>query len=366
MGIGILSTKILKFPAWVTPAVCFNNTTALPLLLIESLSSTGILDRLILGPEDSVNEALTRAKSYFLVNAVVGNSLTFALGPRLLDCEHTTEEIGNIGQAPGSGHNGEHQNGDIEHGQTENGGVHEPNEETSLLPEAVIRPAESISTSAKQAGEEYWLSFNRRTKSTLELFYDFFNAPLIGAIIGALVGLIPPLHKAFFSEPNGTPSGHGIFTAWLTSSLRNIGNLFPSLQVVVVGVSLASSLRKAKRGEHSGPVPLVPTLFVLFVRFVLWPLLSVLIIWAFITKTSVLGDDPILWFAMMLMPTGPTAMSLVSMADVNGADEDSKMSIAKFLTVCSNAWLLGLANCVLDIICYFPVDMFDCCCELEA
>jgi nitrate reductase NapE component len=35
----------------------------------------------------------------------------------------------------------------------------------------------------------------------------------------------------------------------------------------------------------------------------------------------------------MLMPTGPPATKLVSLADVSGSDEDEKMSIAKFLAL---------------------------------
>jgi hypothetical protein len=40
-----------------------------------------------------------------------------------------------------------------------------------------------------------------------------------------------------------------------------------------------------------------------------------------------------LWFSMMLMPTGPPAMILVALADVTGAAESMKMTVAKFLTV---------------------------------
>lgn len=35
----------------------------------------------------------------------------------------------------------------------------------------------------------------------------------------------------------------------------------------------------------------------------------------------------------MMMPTGPPATKLVALADVSGADDDVKMSIAKFLTI---------------------------------
>lgn len=40
-----------------------------------------------------------------------------------------------------------------------------------------------------------------------------------------------------------------------------------------------------------------------------------------------------LWFCLMLMPTGPPAMKLTALADVNGSKESEKMAIAKFLTV---------------------------------
>lgn len=36
---------------------------------------------------------------------------------------------------------------------------------------------------------------------------------------------------------------------------------------------------------------------------------------------------------MMLMPTGPPALKLTALADVNGSSEDEKLSIAKFLSV---------------------------------
>ena len=36
---------------------------------------------------------------------------------------------------------------------------------------------------------------------------------------------------------------------------------------------------------------------------------------------------------MMLMPIGPPALKLTAMADVSGADEKEKLTIAKFLTV---------------------------------
>ena len=59
-------------------------------------------------------------------------------------------------------------------------------------------------------------------------------------------------------------------------------------------------------------------------------------IWAIASKTKLLNGDPMLWFSMMLMPTGPPAMILVALTDVTGAPEAMKMTIAKFLTVSIN------------------------------
>ena len=45
-----------------------------------------------------------------------------------------------------------------------------------------------------------------------------------------------------------------------------------------------------------------------------------------------------LWFIMMLMPTGPPALNLTSLAEVNGSNEEEKMSIARLLCV-SRMWV---------------------------
>lgn len=279
MLLGFLATRLWKLPSWITPAICFNNATALPLLLIQSLNSTGLLDKLLMSDADTTSNALTRAKSYFLVCSVVGNCLTFALGPKLLDDESPEEnqegdnkvaesdqpigymiqdaEQGNI-QGPLQ------QNG---HAESDNADA-EANEQTSLLPDIVVRHGKQAGQVSYGVGKRQWDYLPPWAQSFLDFCFAFLNAPLIGAVVGAIIGLTPPLHRAFFNEQqNG-----GIFKAWLTDSMSNIGELFASLQVVVVGVKLSSSLRKMKRGEKGGHVPWLPAVFVLVMRFVVWPL----------------------------------------------------------------------------------------------
>jgi auxin efflux carrier family protein len=54
-------------------------------------------------------------------------------------------------------------------------------------------------------------------QQTLSFLYQFCNAPVIEAVLGAIIGLVPPLHRAFFAD---TEQG-GYFKAWLTSSVKN-------------------------------------------------------------------------------------------------------------------------------------------------
>ncbi|KAJ7193199.1 hypothetical protein B0H12DRAFT_1246045 [Mycena haematopus] len=183
-----------------------------------------------------------------------------------------------------------------------------------------------------------WARLSLRTKWWLVFRSDCLNASLLGALIGALIGLTPPLHRAFF---NDTQDG-GIFTAWLTASLKNVGGRFVALPVIVAGVSLFSALpsplpRSAQDQQHvqRHPVklPLPPMLFILLVRFVAWPVLSIGAVFMLASRTGVLSSDPMLWFAMMLMPTGLPATKLVALVQVSGAGEEEEMVISKILMV---------------------------------
>ena len=51
---------------------------------------------------------------------------------------------------------------------------------------------------------------------------------------------------------------------------------------------------------------------------------------------------------MMLMPTGPPAMKLTALADVNGSNPEEKLSIAKFLTVSVPVSLNFFLLCMLQ------------------
>jgi hypothetical protein len=338
LAIGTVACRFFKAPSWVKLACCFNNTTSLPLLLVQSLGATGILNSII--PEgDSSSAALDRAESYFLVSAMVSNSLTFALGPRLLRPSDEDSPDEDVDKDEDEDEEGEDEDGNA----MERGPDGIIDEETSLLPQRLIRHANHV----ERRGYRGTLAWMDRLPPWLQTFLDFAfqfaNAPLLGALVGAAIGLTPPLHRLFFNDSNEG----GYFNAWLTTAVKNIGDLFASTQIIVVGVKLSQSLRKMKAGEESGVVPKTSLAFITFIRFLFWPLVSIPFIWVLATKTSLLNEDPILWFVLMLMPTGPPAMILVALTDVVRSPEQEKMAIAKLLTV---SYLVEYRNPGTDIL----------------
>jgi hypothetical protein len=309
-------TKLLHLPKWVIPAFAFNNTTSLPLLLVQSLDAAGILSTL-----DPSPSAVDRAKSYFLVNAMISNSLTFALGPKFLDCPDDLDAA--------SPKDPLHNPSDAATLESERQQAVHANEQTSLLPQRTARSTTRATYSLLARCQTAFFHLPTPLQQTLSFLTMFLNPPFIGTCLGALIGLTPALHTLFFS----TQQKGGYLNAWLTAALKNVGDLFAALQVIVVGIKLSSSLLKWKKGEASGTMPWGPWALVTLVRFILWPALAIPLVYVFAAKTDVLDREPILWFAMMLMPTGPPALSITAMADVSGADETQKLSIAKFLTV---------------------------------
>ncbi|KAI1143406.1 hypothetical protein F5Y05DRAFT_151958 [Hypoxylon sp. FL0543] len=105
-----------------------------------------------------------------------------------------------------------------------------------------------------------------------------------------------------------------------------------------------------KDGEEAGKLPLGTILCVIFVRFILWPAISIPLIWALAARTNILPDDPMLWWALMMMPIGPTAMKVLALADVSGTDQTFPSHIAllyhySYSFLCGRRSLRGGKSC---------------------
>ncbi|KAL2156682.1 hypothetical protein VTH82DRAFT_1427 [Thermothelomyces myriococcoides] len=345
--VGLFGHRVLNMPDFVTPAILINNSTSYPLLLITALGETNILDSLV-GDDESSKEAIERAKAYLLVYSTISNCVTFAVGPRLIDSDEGDADSNGTTVADDD----EEENGDEP--QDPSTPDVEANEQTRLLLDSPTQqyqrlPLRRSSFSFTRPSPDRkkplvepdprrpwfvprrrWNRFSPTVKWWCLFIYDFFNAPLLGAIIGAIVGLVPPFHRAFFSS---TDDG-GIFTAWLTSALKSIGGLFVTLPVVVAGVTLYCATREARaHDENPIKMPLGTTAYILFVRFVAWPAVSIASIYLLASRTALLGSDPVLWFCLMLMPTGPSAMKLITLVQVADGTKESEKHISKLLTM---------------------------------
>ena len=211
---------------------------------------------------------MDRAESYFLINAMVSNSLTFALGPKLLkpgdeDAPDEEDDNENEDEEDQEQNGGSGENGDIERGP--DGLI---NERTSLLPQRVIHPTNRVEKKGYLKTQKWFNGLPPWAQETVHVAWQFANAPIMGAIIGAIIGLVPALHRLFFSQSNEG----GYLNAWLTTSIKNIGDLFASTQIIVVGVKLSQSMLKMKRGEDSGEVAKGSLAIVTLFRFIIWPL----------------------------------------------------------------------------------------------
>ncbi|RAL09386.1 Auxin Efflux Carrier superfamily [Aspergillus homomorphus CBS 101889] len=313
--IGKIGERVLRLPAWVTAACAFNNTTALPLLLIQSLESTGSLKRL-LKDGDEVSDAVDRSQSYLLICAVVSNLLTYIVGPKLLQ------------QADSAGEDADNESG--AEADRANEGENEADEHSPLLlPASVHRAGGRLRSRSRAACAPVLRLLPDKVKEEA-LSFDtpvVWNM-LLGLFLGGLLGLTPPLHRAFF---NKSEDG-GIFNAWLVLSIKNIGKLFTTLQLFIVGSKLGVSFQEIQRSGKSGHVPWRAVVFVFLVRFVLWPAISISLVYVLADKTSLLGDDPILWFSMMLMPTGPPSLVISGLAELANVSEEEKLTVVKALT----------------------------------
>jgi hypothetical protein len=210
------------------------------------------------------------------VSSVVANTMTFGLGRSLLGV-HEVDPAREVGESlrtgrqdpPPHARRDVEQGGDDEDGNSQQGrrSCPDADERTSLLPSAVLTSERETAGKGYTAVSRIWDKMPSPLKTAIARLRQFINPPATGALLGVVLGITPPLHRLFFADANKG----GYFNAWLTNSIKNVGELFVALQVIIVGVKLAHSLRRMRRGESSGSIPLGAVMFTLFVRFILWP-----------------------------------------------------------------------------------------------
>ncbi|KZT73882.1 hypothetical protein DAEQUDRAFT_661705 [Daedalea quercina L-15889] len=312
--LGWAGQRLLSLNYWTIIACGRPNANALPLLLLQSLESTGVLSQL--APDgDDISETLSRAQSLLLLNAIVQQVITFQLAPSVLrlDAEGGPSKLDDGGPGtlrPGPGRilpvvQDEERVGllDGEEGREETDGVDG---------RAALGPIEDMPAYR-------WPKSLRFAERPVETAWAYMSPPLIGAIIALIFGLAPPLHKTFLDED-------GALYPPITQAVKHLGQLFVVLQTFTVGAELAL--------VPTAAAGIVQCAWVLSVRFLAMPALSVLFVWLTAGRGWYI-DDPLVWFLLVLIPAGPSAMLMVSVAELADVDQGP---IAGYLTI---AYLLS-------------------------
>lgn len=375
--IGKLCVKFFNQPLYIVPGMVFNNVVAMPMLLLSAISHSDVLNPLLRDGE-SIEQALVRAKAYVLLHGIVHNLARFALGPLMLKSsspavkEESTEVTlptettslleaqphANSVSAPisrarsrlfSSGSIDIYEAEDIIGGYKavpvgENGefqfkrrktlsSLIQSSSRTNLqdLSEAIeageYDPADPLYRSASHPDlshlpiavvEEHHT--NKSLISRIIGFVDqFLNPAVNSAIIAIIIGITPPLHYLFYDNIAISSS--------ITESIKNIGGLYPALQLFALGSKLVAPLQQPVRGS---------TIFLIgLVRFVLAGIISISAVSFMSTHCSpdVWPMDKMLNFVLMITPVGPPAITLAAVAEIAGVSESEVTAVSRMLLI---------------------------------
>ncbi|KZT72205.1 hypothetical protein DAEQUDRAFT_736344 [Daedalea quercina L-15889] len=305
--LGWAGQRLFRLKHWTIIACGRPNSNALPLLLLQSLESTGVLSRLATNGDD-LQETLNRAQSLLLLNAIVQQVVTFQLSPPVLRLDDGHSK--SIDGGPGT----------LRPGPGRILPITQDEERVGLLDDLDgMEETDSIDGPAALGAIEdipdfRWPKHLKFAEKPLKMAWQCMSPPLIGAIIALIFGLITPLRETFLDK-------NGAMYPPITQSVANLGKIFVVLQTFSVGAELAL--------VPTARVGILQTVWVLSVRFLVMPALSVLFVWLTAGRGWYV-NDPLVWFLLILIPAGPSAMLLVNVAELVDINQGP---IAAYLTI---------------------------------
>ncbi|CAG8503323.1 7605_t:CDS:1 [Diversispora eburnea] len=163
------------------------------------------------------------------------------------------------------------------------------------------------------------------------------NPPLYAAILALIIGITRPLKVIFF--------GDNAPLAVFTQSIEYIGTITIPLTLMALGAQLANLPTRSKGGKS-----LFPSIgYILICRFLVMPLIGIILV--LLTKNWFV-QDPMLWFILMLLASGPTAVNCLNLAYLNKSFEEematllfySYMALAPFITIIVMGMLSIIGN----------------------
>ncbi|ODV91636.1 hypothetical protein CANCADRAFT_42273 [Tortispora caseinolytica NRRL Y-17796] len=264
---------------FVVAGAVFNNSTALPLLLVRGLVKSGALDTIL--PDEGAQLIIKRANAYTLCFSVLHTFLRFSVGPYMM---HKTRRASII-----------RRNSMIQAGMSEN------------LPLLGSPKSDTFSYKAKAV----FKAVKHRLGAAL-------NPAVIASLVALLVGITPPLHYLIFD--------FGPVARSVTAAVSDMGDLYAALQLFALGSQLV-----APPERHVSKISL---LVLCTIRYCAIPVISMSAVYFLRSNYPDLWHrDPLLDFMLMILPVGPSAVSLAAVAELAGATSHEISVIARVLLV---------------------------------
>lgn len=168
-----------------------------------SVSGNNRYSQPLVSKGEETSEAVSRARTYFLVSAVVSHALTFGIGPSELkgDNEDGPEDSkkqknGEESDAQRDGAPHQRYRDDPEAQEDDNEDDDDDSSdsapETSLLPRTVRRGLHKTNKHTHSIVNQSMEKLPSFLQVAITAVYNFMTPPLVGAIIGAVIGLAPP------------------------------------------------------------------------------------------------------------------------------------------------------------------------------
>ncbi|XP_016201343.1 protein PIN-LIKES 3 [Arachis ipaensis] len=175
--------------------------------------------------------------------------------------------------------------------------------------------------SSTEAGEKSKVSMTDKIKQKFKaIFFNsnikaVFSPATLGAIVGFIVGVISPLRNLLI--------GSNAPLHVVEDSVTMVGEAAIPTITLIMGANLLKGLKGAR-------TPFWTVIGILVVRYILLPILGVLIVkWA--TQLGLVPADPLYQFMLLLQYALPPAMAIATIAQLFGAGE-SECSIIMLWT----------------------------------
>jgi|ETNmetMinimDraft_30_1059905.scaffolds.fasta_scaffold42859_1 predicted permease len=165
-----------------------------------------------------------------------------------------------------------------------------------------------------------------------------FNPPMVAVIIGASIGLIPPLKGLFW--------GGNAPLSIVADAADMLGDATIPCAMLILGGNLS-------KGVDGKAIDGMTVTGVAVCRLLLMPLFALLYV-AFLRHTALLPNDPLVVLVLLISPSTPTALNMVVISQAAGRQEKAVANLLFWIYTISLVTLTFFVTVFLYLILHSP------------